>query len=130
MALCSVADVRAYANPESVSDEVITGIIQRISIDVLTKAESTDESNNFLIQAVIHGSAALTLNHAITNGELAASVETPEYKQSNTGLIGRVNAHNKEMADYIQRYRDSIRYKNYALLYARVGLGTIDAELR
>ncbi len=129
MVLCSVEDVRAYANPASVSDVDITAIIQRVSTDVMTKAEATDESNAFLIQAGIHGSVAVTLKKARSNGELAASVETPEYKQQNTGLIDEINSHEKEMADYIQKYRDSIRYKNFAIPYARVGIGTVNAEL-
>lgn len=130
MVLCSVADVRAYANPISVSDSDVTAIIQRVSVDVMTKAEATDESNAFLIQAVIHGSAAVTLKKARSNGELAASVETPEYKQQNAGLIDEINSHEKEMADYIQMYQNSVRYANFAIPYARVGIGTVNAELQ
>jgi hypothetical protein len=110
-----------------VSDADITAIIQRVSTDVMTKARATDESNAFLVQAGIHGSVAATIKKARTNGELAASVETPEYKQANTGLIDEINSHEKEMAEYIQMYRDSVRYENYAIPYARVGIGTVNA---
>jgi hypothetical protein len=130
MVLCSVEDVRAYVNPKSVSDADINAIIQRVSTEVMTKAEATDESNAFLIQAGIHGAAAVTLDQAIINGELAASVETPEYKQQNPGFIDMVNSHKKEMANYIQMYRDSIRAANFAIPYARVGIGTVNAELQ
>jgi len=129
MVLCSVEDVQAYAKPESVSDADITAIIQRVSTDVMTKAEATDETNAFLVQAGIHGSVAATLKKARSNGELAASVETPEYKQQNTGIIDEINSHEKEMAGYIQRYRDAERYKNFAIPYARAGIGTVNAEL-
>ena len=130
MVLCSVEDVWAYTKPVSVSEADITSIIQRVSTEVMTGAEATDESNAFLIQAGIHGSVAATIKKARSNGELAASVETPEYKQQNTGLIDEINSHEKKMDGYIQRYRDSVRAANFSIPYARAGIGTVNAELQ
>jgi len=130
MVLCSVADVHAYADPASVSDADVTAIIQAVSTEVLTKAEATDESNAFLIQAGIHGSVAAVLKKARSNGELASSVKTPEYEQQNNGINDEINTHEKEMNDYIQRYQASVRYADYSILYSRVGIGTVNADLQ
>ena len=110
------------------SDSDINAIIQSVSREVLTIAEATDESNAFLILAGIHGSVAATMKKARSNGELAATVKTPEYEQQNTGLIDEINSHEKKMDECIQRYQNSILSMNYAVLYARAGMGTVNAD--
>ena len=127
MALCSVADVRVYFSPSELSDADISAIIDVVSEEIAAKtgASASSQDTN-LKMAAIHGAAAVTLKRARSNGELASSVQTPEYQQQNTGIIEEIRSHEKDRDMFIQRYQAA----TYGILYSRVGVGTIDAELR
>ena len=129
MALCSIADVRAFASPASVSDADITAIIALVSDEIAAKsggsASSTDTNLKF---AGIHASVAAVLKKARSNGELAASVDTGNYKQSNTGLISEIKEHEDAADVYIRKYL-YVSMSSFAIPYGRVGRGTVNAEL-
>lgn len=108
MVMCSPADIRVYANPASLTDTEIASIVAGVTSDVLTKAGSTDETDTNLIQAVKHGSAAITLKRARAKGELASSVKTPESEISITGIIEEIKQHEEECAGFIQAYKAAL----------------------
>jgi hypothetical protein len=126
--LCSIDDVRAYINPVSVDALEISHIIQAVTKDVLAKAGTANDSNSYLVQAGIHGSVAATIKLARSKGELAGSVETPESKISNTGLIEEIKQHENDRDEYIQLYINSIRYANFAIPTGRIGYKTVNGE--
>lgn len=107
MALCTVADVRIHANPTSVSDLEITGIITSVTTGVLTKSGAATASIPSIYQAIIHGAAAITLKRARAKGELASNVETPESKLQNPDIKEEIKYHEEESDFYLQMYRIS-----------------------
>jgi len=107
VALCTVADVRIHANPASVSDLEITGIIASVTTGVLTKSGAINASIPSIYQAIVHGAAAVTLKRARVNGELASSVETPESKIQNPDIKEEIKYHEEESNFYLQIYRMS-----------------------
>lgn len=102
--MCSVDDVRVHANPKFITDLEILSIISSAETNVLTKTGSTDTTNTYLIQAVIHAAAAITLKRARAKGELASNVETPESKISITGIIEEIKQHEEERDSFIKLY--------------------------
>ena len=104
MALCSVEDVRAHANPTHISDLEILNIISVVSTEILTIAGSTDETNPLLIQAVIHAAAATVLKRARAIGELASSLDTPESKITFTGIIEEIKQHERDRDRFLALY--------------------------
>jgi hypothetical protein len=126
--LCSVSDIRVYVNPRSISDLEISNIISRVKTEVHRKAKTTDESNSDITEAIIHGAVAVTLKKARSNGELAGSVESPESKISNTGIIEEIKTHEEDRDYYIQQYKDSVRYTNFIIPSGRMGYKTVNGD--
>lgn len=106
MALCSVDDVRAHVNPEKITNEDITGIITVVTTEILTKANTSDDTNPYLIQAAIHAAAAITLKRARAIGELSSN-NTPEYQISFTGIIDEIRQHEQARDEYLRLYGQS-----------------------
>lgn len=122
--MCTVADVRALVNPKSVSDTDITSIINIAGGDIAEDTgASSSSTDSTLSRACLHASAALVLQKAKSNGELANQKQLGDSMQSNN-----VNAdilwHQQRSEHYVQKYRSS----DYAIPYGRVGIGTVDSE--
>jgi len=106
MAMCTYADVRVYIDPDQISDADITSIIAASTTAILTKAGSTDQTNAYLIQAVIHDAVAITIKRARAIGELSTN-KTPEYEVSFTGIIEEIKQHEAERDEYLRLYQVS-----------------------
>lgn len=103
MALCSVADVRAHADPNKISDADITSIISVVTTEILIKANTTDETHPYLKIAAIHAAAAITLKRARAIGELSSN-KTPEFEISFTGVIEEIKQHEELRDEYLKSY--------------------------
>jgi hypothetical protein len=128
MALCSVADVRAVIYTKTLTDADITAIISSVSDDVLGMAESTDETNTYLIIAGKNAAYAATLRRMKSTGELAASIKFGNSQQNNSP-DSDIKAYEAKSIEFIEKYKDSIRIANFSLPCGRVGYGTVNAEL-
>jgi hypothetical protein len=120
MALCSVEDVRAHANPVKISDADITSIISVVTTEILTKANTTLETDPYLIQAAIHAAAAITLKRARAIGELSSN-KTPEFEISFTGIIEEIKQHEAERDNYIKMYKTSIPSYSFSSVSLHAG---------
>lgn len=129
MALCSVADVRTYCSPVSVTDANIEDIIDIVSTEILLKADSTDETNKYLVQAGIHAAVAVTMKKARSNGELAAGISVEGYSQQNTGLIEEIKGHENDSEMFIQKYISKNTSASSWFGSGRMGYGTVNQEL-
>lgn len=127
MALCSIADVRAFASPVSVADADITAIIALVSDEVALKsggsASSTDTNLKF---AGIHASVAAVLKKARSNGELAARIKNGNAEAQNT-IDSDIQKHEDEALYYIRKYKSSS--SSFSIASGRVGYGTVNAVL-
>lgn len=83
MALCTVDYVRSKISTVQ-TDAILTDIIDETTTEVLSLCGTTDETISSVIQAGKYATLAAVLRYMKTTGELAASVQTPEYKQQNT----------------------------------------------
>lgn len=128
MVLCSVADVRAIVYTKTLLDADITSIIASVSADVLGLAESTDESNAYLVIAGKNAAYAATLRKMKTTGELAASKKFGNSQQNNAP-DSDIKYYESQKEFYIQKYKDSVQFTNFSLSVGRIGLGTMNAEL-
>lgn len=128
MALCSVADVRAAIYTKTLTDADITAIISSVSDDVLGMAESTDETNAYLIIAGKNAAYAATLRRMKSTGEQAASRKFGN-DQENNAPDSDIKAYESKSLEFIEKYKDSIRIANFSLPCGRVGYGTVNAEL-
>jgi hypothetical protein len=129
MPLCSVDEVRTYCSPVSVTNIDILDIIYRVSVEILLKAGSTDETNSYLIQAGVHAAVAATMKKARSNGELADRVSVDGYSQQNTGLNEEIKGHETEAEFYIQKYIAESSTKSYAIVSGRMGFGTVNSNI-
>jgi len=128
MVLCSVADVKARIYTSTLSDEDILDIITEASAEVLGLAESTDESNTFLILAGKNSACAATLRRMRTTGEMAASKKRGNAQEQNT-IDQDIKDYDAKAESLIQKYKDSVKYSNFSIPSGRMGFGTVDNEL-
>ena len=128
MALCSVADVKARIYTSTLSDEDVLDIITETSAEVLGLAESTDESNTFLILAGKNSACAATLRRMRTTGEMAASKKRGNAQEQNT-IDQDIKDYDAKAESLIQKYKDSVKYSNFSIPVGRMGFGTVDNEL-
>lgn len=130
MALCSIADIQAFAKPVSVPDADITAIISLLSEEIAAKTGGSSSSTDVNLKfAAIHAGVAAVLKRARSNGELASGVNTGKYSQQNTGLIGEIDSHEKESERYIKKYTLSTGSGSYSFSSGRMGFGTVNTEL-
>lgn len=128
MVLCSVADVKSRIYTSTLSDDDILDIITDVSIEVLGLAESTDETNTFLILAGKNASCAATLRRMRTTGEMAANKKRGNSQEQNT-IDQDIKDYEAKAESLIQKYKDSIKYYNFTIPSGRMGYGTVDNEL-
>lgn len=128
MALCSVADVKARIYTSTLSDEDILDIITETSAEVLGLAESTDESNTFLILAGKNSACAATLRRMRTTGEMAANKKSGNAQEQNT-IDQDIKDYEVKAATLIQKFKDSITYSDFLIPSGRMGYGTVNNEL-
>ncbi|MDD4521689.1 MAG: hypothetical protein PHW84_01890 [Methanosarcina sp.] len=125
MVLCSVTDVRSRIFTK-LADADILDIIQDVSEEVLGLAESTDESNVYLILAGKNAAYAATLRRMRTTGEMAASKRQGNAQESNT-IDTDIKYYDSEKERYIQKYKDA--NTDFSIPSGRMGYGVVDNEL-
>jgi hypothetical protein len=123
MARCSVADVRSKVFTTT-TDLQLTAIIADVDNEVSTFVGTTDQSNPNLIQAVKWAARSATLRYMVTNGEMAASIETPGYRQQNT-IDKHIEFYDNEKLKYIKLYKTSV----FVIPGGRMGYKTVNNEL-
>jgi hypothetical protein len=109
MAICSVADVRAKIYSASLSDAEITALITEVSEDVLTLCNTSVDTHTTVILAGKYAILAAVLRRMKTTGEMAANVQTPEYRQQNTIDLD-IERYEQKSAALIAQYNASSAY--------------------
>ena len=84
MVVCSVDYVRSFIHSEKIIDATIQSIIDNTTEDVMNLCGVTDSTIPDITLAIRYTVLANVSIYLKTNGELAASVGTPEWKQQNT----------------------------------------------
>lgn len=126
MVLCSVTDVQTRIKT-SLSVLEIANIIIDASSEVLTLANTADESNSLIILAGKNAAWAATLRKMKTTGEMAASVKTANSQRQNTADQD-IEYYESEKRRLIQEYKDLVRYSNFLIPSGRMGYKTVNGE--
>ncbi len=124
MAMCTVADVRALINPKSVSDSDITSIIAIAGGDIAEETGvSSSSTDSTLCRACLHASAAIVLQKAKSNGELANQIQLGDSMRAHN-VNADIAWHQQRSEYFVRKYLSS----DYAIVYGRVGIDTVDSE--
>lgn len=125
LVLCSVAEVKAFVTPATVTDAEITSIISHASneIALATGASSDASSNTALNLSAIHLSVAYVMGKMKMTGELAQQYVLKGHSQSNN-IEADILYHKNKSLEYISKYGTS----TFKILYGRVGPRTVNSE--
>lgn len=84
MVVCSIAYVKSYIHSEKLTDADIQDIIDNTTDDVLNICGVTDAAIPNITMAIRYTVLANVSRKLKTTGELAPSISTPEWKQTNS----------------------------------------------
>lgn len=119
MVLCTVADIRTVIYTSTLEDTDITAIIIKSYNRVLKATDAIDDSDPVIQDAIEFTACALTLRRMKTTSEMAATVNTPGYRQQNTADVD-IEAYEQGARDCINQY-NYCRYSTYSSPSCQVG---------
>lgn len=125
MALCTVEDVRAFFSPESLTDDDISSLIALISKNIAATYNVSESSTDSNLQlACVHASTAATMRKAKLTGELASSVKSGNYQQTNA-IAQDIKDHDETATNLLMKYEFNL----VGLIFGRVGVNGVNNEL-
>lgn len=125
MALCTVEDVRAFFSPESLTDDDISSLIALISKNIAATYNVSESSTDPNLQlACVHASTAATMRKAKLTGELASSVKSGNYQQTNA-IAQDIKDHDETATNLLMKYE----FNSVGLIFGRVGVNGVNNEL-
>lgn len=126
MALCSVSDVRAFFSPVSLTDDDITSLIALVSKNIAATYNVSESSTDPSLQmACIHASTAAVMRKAKLTGELASTVKSGNYQQTNV-VTQDIKEHDDAATKLLMRYEFN---NSGGLIISRVGENGVNNEL-